>query len=74
MGVEALGRRRVGALGDGAASEPVVHEVGDEQEGLGGLERRVALGGHGGELEQRVDGAELDAGALVELAAPEPRR
>ena len=66
--VEALRRRRVRVLGDPAAAQPVVHEVGDHQQRLRGLQRRVVLGGHRRQLEDRVDRHQLDAGALVQLA------
>ena len=55
-----------------APAEPVVDEVGDQQQRLRRRERRVALGRHRGELEDRVDRHELDAGALVELARRHP--
>ena len=37
------------------------------------VQRRVALAGHGCELEHRVDRHELDAGAFVELPWRDPR-
>ena len=67
-GVEALRRRRVRPLADARPREPVVEEVGDHQQRLGGVERRVVVGRHRGELEDGVDRHELDPGALVQLA------
>ena len=66
--VVALRRRRVRELGRAAAAEPVVDEVRDEQQRLGGLERGIVLIGHRGELEHRVDRHQLDPRALIELA------
>ena len=40
---------------------------------LGGVERRIGLGGHRAELEHRVDRHQLDAGAVVELAGGDAR-
>ena len=45
-----------------------MHQVGDHQQRLRRLERRVVLGGHRGELVDGVDRHELDARALVKLA------
>ena len=69
QGVEALRRRGVRELGTAGAAEPVVHEVGHEEERLCDLERGVALRGHGAELEDGVDRHQLDAGALVQVAS-----
>ena len=38
----------------GSPAEPVVHEVGDEEERLGDLEHRVGLGGHGAPSSKTV--------------------
>ena len=68
--VEALRRRRIRELARPCPAEPVVKKVGDEQEPLGIVERPIGLQRHRGQLEDRVDRHQLDAGPLVEL----PRR
>jgi hypothetical protein len=65
--VEALRRGRVGELRRERTAEPVVHQIRDQEQRLGGLECRVGLRGHGPQLEDRVDRHQLDARALVEI-------
>ena len=65
--VEALARARVGQLARGDSAEPVVEEIGDQEQRLRCLERRILARGHGEELEDRVDRHQLDPGALVQL-------
>ena len=68
--VVALGRGRVRPLADRDAAEPVVEEVGHEEQGLGVFERALVRADGRVELDERVDRHELDAGPLVHL----PRR
>ena len=70
--VVALGRRRVRELGGLAAAEPEVEQIGDQEQRRRCLERRVFVGGHRRQLEDRVDRKQLDAGALVQLARRDP--
>ncbi len=68
-GVHELRRGGVGVFGAEVAGEPVIEEVGDGDERVGGIEqaRRLARGGE--DLIERVDRHELDAGEGVDLFA-----
>ena len=66
--VEALRRRRVRELARTTAAQPVVEEVGDQQQCVRRGERRVVLGRHCRELEHGVDREDLDPGPVVQLS------
>ncbi len=60
--VQQPGRRRVGALGDHLAGQPVADQVGDQQHPLGLVGEAV-----GGELIDRVERQELQAVAGIQV-------
>src|SRR5205809_563319 len=51
-----------------ASAEPVMKEIRDQQEPIGGGKGGIVLSGHRGELEDGVDRQKLDARPVVELA------
>ena len=70
--VEALRRAGVRPLRAPDTAEPRVHQVRDQQDRVGDVERGVRLVRHGRELEDRVDREQLDARAVVELPRGDP--
>jgi len=62
--VVALHGRHVGELADARAGHPVAQQIGEGEQRLGAVERRAVGRGQAGELVQRVDVHDLDAGAL----------
>lgn len=58
-----------GEFGFAGAAQEVVEEVGDEEEGVGGVEDFAVLLAHGEELEEGVDLHELNAGGVEDFFA-----
>ncbi len=65
--VHHLRSRGVGVLGDEVAGEPVIQQVGDSGQSVGGIDHRGSRAAGGEKLVERVERQKLDSGDGIEL-------